>query len=133
MTAKTSDQPAKPAKRTAVTRTAKPPEGFTDDERAAMKERARELKGAARRSPRVARADGESEVLAKLAEMPEPDRVLGERLHVLMTSCAPDLAAKAVVRHARLRPGRQGGLLFPGGAQIQDEVLDAGLQRRGKA
>ncbi|CAM4431254.1 DUF1801 domain-containing protein [Deinococcus marmoris] len=94
MTAKTSDQPAKPVKRTAVTSKAKTSEGFTDEERAAMKERARELKGAARRSPRAARADGESEVLAKLAEMPEPDRVLGERLHVLMTSCAPDLQPK---------------------------------------
>jgi hypothetical protein len=51
-------------------------EGFTADERAAMKEHARELKTAARRGSRAAGADGESDVLAKIAEMPEPDRAM---------------------------------------------------------
>ncbi|WP_139323032.1 iron chaperone [Deinococcus marmoris] len=69
-------------------------EGFTDAERAAMKERAQELKGNSRRGSRATRGDGASEVLAKLAEMPEPDRVLGERLHALMMACAPDLQPK---------------------------------------
>ena len=64
--------------------------GFTDEERGAMKERAHELKTAARR-PRAAKAARESEVLAKLAEMTEPDRVLGERLHAVITASAPAL------------------------------------------
>ena len=66
-------------------------EGFTDEERGAMKERAQELKAAARRGPRAAKADGESTVLTKIAEMPEPDRVLGERLHAVIKATAPAL------------------------------------------
>jgi uncharacterized protein YdhG (YjbR/CyaY superfamily) len=69
-------------------------EGFTDAERAAMKERARELKAAARRGPRAGKADGESDVLAKIAEMPEPDRVMAERLHAIIKATAPDLSPK---------------------------------------
>ena len=65
--------------------------GFTDEERAAMKERAQELKAEARRGPR---ADGESAVLAKIAEMPEPDRAMGERLHAIIKASAPALAPK---------------------------------------
>src|SRR5512139_705085 len=69
-------------------------EGFTDEERAAMKERAQELKAAARRSPRADKTDGESAVLAKIAEMPEPDRALGERLHAIIKASAPALSPK---------------------------------------
>jgi len=65
--------------------------GFTAEERAAMKDRATELKAAARRRPRAAKADGESDVLAKLADMPGPDRALGERLHALIKATAPEL------------------------------------------
>ena len=61
-------------------------EGFTDEERAAMKERARESKAGA--------ADGAGEVLAKLAEMPEPDRAMGERLHAVITAGAPALTPR---------------------------------------
>ena len=68
--------------------------GFTAEERAAMKEHAQELKTAARRGPRAAKADGESDVLAKIAEMPEPDRALGERLHAIITASAPALAPR---------------------------------------
>jgi len=68
--------------------------GFTDEERAAMKERAQELKTAARRGPRAAKADGESEVLGKIAEMPEPDRVMAERLHAIIKASAPALAPR---------------------------------------
>ena len=68
--------------------------GFTADERAAMKDHAQELKTAARRGPRAAKADGESDVLAKIAEMPEPDRALGERLHAIIKASAPDLAPR---------------------------------------
>jgi uncharacterized protein YdhG (YjbR/CyaY superfamily) len=68
--------------------------GFTDEERAAMKERARELKAAARRGPRAGKADGESAVLAKIAEMPEPDRAIAKRLHAIVKASAPALSAK---------------------------------------
>jgi uncharacterized protein YdhG (YjbR/CyaY superfamily) len=66
-------------------------EGFTDEERAAMKERAKEMKAAAGRGRRGAKADGESDVLAKIAELPDPDRALGERLHAIVKANAPDL------------------------------------------
>jgi uncharacterized protein YdhG (YjbR/CyaY superfamily) len=69
-------------------------EGFTDEERGAMKERAKEQKAAARRGPRAAKADGESDVLAKIAEMPEPDRTIGERLHAVIKESAPALSPK---------------------------------------
>jgi uncharacterized protein YdhG (YjbR/CyaY superfamily) len=69
-------------------------EGFTDEERAAMKERGQELKAAARRGPRAAKADEESAVLEKIAEMPEPDRAIGERLHAIIKASAPDLSPK---------------------------------------
>src|SRR6266498_3164245 len=68
--------------------------GFTDEERAAMRERARELKAAARRGPRAGKADGESEVLAKIAEMPEPDRAVAERLHAIIKASAPALSPR---------------------------------------
>src|SRR5829696_7110480 len=69
--------------------------GFTDEEQAAMKERAQELKAEARRGPRADKAEaGESAVLAKLAEMPEPDRAMGERLHAIIKASAPDLTPK---------------------------------------
>ncbi len=68
--------------------------GFTDEERAAMKERAREAKAAARRGPRATTADGESEVLAKIAEMPEPDRVMAERIHAIVMAGAPSLSPR---------------------------------------
>jgi uncharacterized protein YdhG (YjbR/CyaY superfamily) len=82
----------KSAKRTTATQ--KKPEGFTDDERAAMKERTRELKAEAHRGPRADQADGESEVLAKIAEMPKPDRAMAERLHAIVKASAPDLSPK---------------------------------------
>jgi uncharacterized protein YdhG (YjbR/CyaY superfamily) len=80
----------KSAKRT--TATGKTSEGFTAEERAAMKERAKELKAEARATKD--KADGESAVLAKIAEMPEPDRALGERLHAIIKASAPDLSPK---------------------------------------
>jgi uncharacterized protein YdhG (YjbR/CyaY superfamily) len=67
---------------------------FTDEERAAIKERVRELKAAGRRGPRADTADGESAVLAKIAEMPEPDRAKGERLHAVIKASAPALSPR---------------------------------------
>jgi hypothetical protein len=58
--------------------------GFTDEERAAMKERAQELKAAAHRGSHGGGVDGENEVLAKIAEMQEPDRAMAERIHAII-------------------------------------------------
>jgi uncharacterized protein YdhG (YjbR/CyaY superfamily) len=66
--------------------------GFTPEERAAMKERARELKAEARANKN--KADGESDVLAKIAEMPGPDRAMAKRLHAIIKASAPDLLPK---------------------------------------
>ena len=66
--------------------------GFTAEERAAMKDRAQELKATGRRRSRAAKADEESDVLAKIAEMLPPDRALAERLHALIKASAPDLS-----------------------------------------
>jgi len=67
-------------------------EGFTDEERAAMKERARELKAEAR--TKKDKADGESDVLAKIAEMQGPERAMAERLHAIIKASAPALSPK---------------------------------------
>jgi uncharacterized protein YdhG (YjbR/CyaY superfamily) len=67
-------------------------EGFTDEERAAMKERARELKAEARADKK--RADGESDLLAKVAEMEGPDRAMAQRLHEIITASVPTLSPR---------------------------------------
>ena len=79
----------KSAKRT--TASGKTYEGFTAEERAAMKDRAQELKATGRRRSRAAKADEESDVLAKIAEMRDADRVMAERLHAVIKTSAPDL------------------------------------------
>ncbi len=68
--------------------------GFTDAERIAMKERAKELQAAARRGRGAGKEDGESAVLAKIAAMPEPDRTLGERIHAIIKTNAPALSPR---------------------------------------
>ena len=67
---------------------------FSDEERDAMKEHAREQRVAERRGARESAADGESDVLAKIAEMSEPDRQMAERLHALMRANAPELSPR---------------------------------------
>ena len=69
-------------------------EGFTDEERGAMKERAKELKADARHGSRGKKTDEESAVLAKIAEMTESDRLMAERLHAVIKASAPDLSPK---------------------------------------
>ena len=59
-----------------------------------MRERAHELKAAARRGPRAGKANGEDDVLAKIAEMPEPDRAMAEQLHVIIKAGAPALSPR---------------------------------------
>jgi uncharacterized protein YdhG (YjbR/CyaY superfamily) len=89
-------KPAKKGTKTSATTAArKASERFTDEERAAMKERAEELKAAARRGrPRAGKADGEQDVLAKIAEMPKADRTMAERLHVVVKASAPMLSPR---------------------------------------
>jgi uncharacterized protein YdhG (YjbR/CyaY superfamily) len=74
------------------TMSAKKSRGFTDEERAAMKERAKELKAEARANKK--KAEGESDLLAKIAEMQEPDRAMAERLHAIVKASAPALSPK---------------------------------------
>ncbi len=71
-----------------TTESGKKSTGFTAEERAAMRERAKELKAEARR------ADGEEALLAQIAEMPEPDRAMAERVHAIIKDSAPALAPK---------------------------------------
>ena len=89
-------QPNKDARKPAKGATAagKAAKGFTEEERAAMKERAQELKAEALRGARATKADGESDVLAKIAEMPEPDRAMAGRLHAMIKRIAPALSPK---------------------------------------
>jgi uncharacterized protein YdhG (YjbR/CyaY superfamily) len=84
----------KDTKKSAKTTSGKASKGFTDEERAAMRERSQELKAAARRGPRAGKADGESDVLAKIAEMPDADRALAERLHAIVKASAPALTPR---------------------------------------
>jgi uncharacterized protein YdhG (YjbR/CyaY superfamily) len=67
-------------------------EGFSEEERAAIKQRAKELKAEARANKD--RAAGESDVLAAIAELQEPDRAMAERLHAIIQATAPDLSPK---------------------------------------
>jgi uncharacterized protein YdhG (YjbR/CyaY superfamily) len=90
----TTRNPAKKGPQPAAKRTVGKTTGFTAEERAAMKERARELKAQARRGSRASKADGESDLLAKIAEMPEADRAMAERIHALVTASAPELTPR---------------------------------------
>ena len=88
--------PTKNTKKSADSTTTirKQSERFTDEERAAMKERAQELKAAGRRGPRAGQADGESEVLEKIAAMQETDRAMAERVHAVVKASAPALSPR---------------------------------------
>ncbi len=86
-------EPQKPSKSTRATN--RKSRGFTDDERAAMKERAEELKAEARRGTRTNPDDEEHDALAKIAEMAEPDRAMAKRLHAIIKTSAPALSPKS--------------------------------------
>lgn len=85
---------AAPKSATKATATGKTAQGFTDEERLAMKERARELKAEGRGGSRADKADGESALLAKIAEMPAADRAMGKRIHAIVKDSAPALTPK---------------------------------------
>jgi uncharacterized protein YdhG (YjbR/CyaY superfamily) len=84
----------KATQKPATTASGKTVEVWTDEERAAMREHAQEQKAAARRGPRKSKADGESDVPAKIAEMQESDRALAERVHAIVKASAPELSPK---------------------------------------
>jgi uncharacterized protein YdhG (YjbR/CyaY superfamily) len=88
----TMKPPKKSPKNTATT--AKKRQGFTDEEQLAMKEHAQELKAEVRRGGHADNADGESDVLAKIAALPQPDRAMGERLHAIIKASAPELSPR---------------------------------------
>lgn len=67
---------------------------WTDEERDAMKERAKELKAESRRGAKTKKLDGEQDLLAKIADMPESDRVMAERIHAVIRAGVPDLESK---------------------------------------
>src|SRR3712207_911651 len=113
------------------TMSAKKPEGFTEEERAAMRERAKEQKAEARAEKN--RAEGESAVLAKIAEMQGPDRAMAERLHAIVKASAPVLSPKTwygMPAYAN-KDGKVVWLL-PKRAEVRREVRDARLQRPGE-
>ncbi len=88
-------KPAKKGtKQSGKSATGKTFKGFTAEERVAIRERAQELKAEAHRAPRAGKADAESDVLAKIAAMPAPDRALGERIHAIVRASAPVLSPK---------------------------------------
>src|SRR2546425_4253773 len=91
-----SMSPTKDTRKSAKSTTAtnKKFKGFTDEERAAMKEYVHEMKTSAGRGPRADKADGESAVLAKIAEMHEPDRAMAKRLHAIIKASAPALSPR---------------------------------------
>ena len=104
-------------------------DGFSADERAAMKERAAELRAEGKKGAK--KADGLQAVLDAIAKMAPDDRALAERVHVTVTATAPELSPKTwygMPAYAERR--RQGRRLLPGLRQVQVPVLDPGLPGR---
>ena len=97
-----------------------------------MRERAQELKAAARPGPRAGKAGEESAVLAKIAAMPAPDRTMGERLHAIIKASAPGLSPK--LWYGMPAYAKDGNVVcfFQRRAEVQDEVRNARLQRQGE-
>ena len=114
-----------PARRPTKHATASGVTKFDDEELAAARERAKELKAQAE-----ARAgeDGEADVLAKIAGLPDADRKLAERIHAIVTETAPDLVREDLLRHARVRQERQDRLLLPARIEVQGALRDPRLR-----
>jgi uncharacterized protein YdhG (YjbR/CyaY superfamily) len=105
-------------------------DGFTDEERSAMKERAKELKTTVRRGSRASKADGESEVLGKIAEMQEPDRVLAERLYAVIKASAPGISPTTWYGMPAYAKDGKVVCFFQPAQKFKIEVRDAWLQRQ---
>jgi uncharacterized protein YdhG (YjbR/CyaY superfamily) len=113
--------------RSAKGATGKASETFTDEERAAMKERAQEQKAAARRGSRGGKADGERDVLAKIAEMPEQDRAMAERLHALIKATAPELSPRTWYGMPAYAKGGDVVCYFQGAAKFKSRYATLGF------
>jgi hypothetical protein len=97
-----------------------------------MKERARKLKAEVRRGPRAKEADGEGDVLAKIAQMPEPDRATAERLHALIKVNAPALASRTW--YGMPACARNGNVVcfFQSRQKFKNAIRHVRLQRKGR-
>lgn len=100
--------------------------GFTAEEKAAMRERARELKAAA------AGKDGESALLARIAEMPEPDRSLAERIHAIIKAAAPDLVSRTWYGMPAYAKGGKVVCFFQDAAKFQARYATLGFSDQAK-
>ena len=96
--------------------------GFTAEERAAMKERAQELK-----AERSGKADGESDLLAKIAEMPEPDRTMAKRIHAIVMASAPDLSPRTWYGMPAYAKGGKLVCFFQGAAKFKSRYATFGF------
>jgi uncharacterized protein YdhG (YjbR/CyaY superfamily) len=105
---------------------------FSDEERAAMQERAQELKTAARRSPRAGKTDGESDLLAKIAEMSAPDQAMAEQLHALIKANAPALAPKTWYGMPAYALDGKVVCFFQGAQKFQTRYATLGFSDRAK-
>ena len=106
-------------------------DGFTAAERAAMKERAAELRAEGKKGAK--KADGLQAVLDRISQMAPEDRALAERVHVIVTATAPELSPRTWYgMPAYAEHGRQGRRLLPGRGQVQLQVLDPRLPGSGE-
>ena len=103
---------------------------WTDEERAAMQESARERKAAAKRSPEEERAAGEAEVQAKIAEMPEPDRAMAERIHALVTASRAGRSCRGRTTGCRPTPRTARRSASSSRVEVQGALLDVRLPAR---
>jgi uncharacterized protein YdhG (YjbR/CyaY superfamily) len=97
--------------------------GFTDEERAAMRERAHELKA----RPRAGKVDGERDVLAKIAEMPDPYRAMGERLHAVIMANGPSLSPKTWYGMPAYSKDGEVVCFFRGGEKFKERYMTLGF------
>ncbi len=106
---------------------------WTDEERAAMQESARERKAASRRSPGDDPAEGAQDLQESIAKMPADDRAMAEGIHALVTERRAVAHAEDVLRDAGVRrEGRQGDLLLSSQVEVQGPLLDLRLSARGQ-
>ncbi len=113
--------------------TGKASKGFTDEERAAMRERAQELKAAARRGPRAGKADGDSDVLAKIAEMQGPDRAMAKRRSTRSSKPARQRSRREPGTGCPRTPRTARSSASSKARRVQIQVSDVRPQRRGEA
>lgn len=103
-------------------------EVWTDEERAAMREAAKERKAAKGRGGKASKADGEADLLAKIAEMPESDRVMAERIHAVVMAAAPDLEPRTWYGMPAWAKDGKVLCFFTPGAKFKERYASFGFQ-----